>query len=149
MVQKDSRQTDEVREVLINAIEVELVTLKAAVSFWTEWIERTSEYVKTATESLSTIRSADKDAGQVLLEVVDASRESVRAMTELPRNAAVSFIQELDELEQKKKAGAKKAGAKKAGAKKGARKKATTTRKTAAKAKAKKRPAQRRARVKP
>jgi hypothetical protein len=144
MVQKDSRQTDEVREVLINAIEVELVTLKAAVSFWTEWIERTSEYVKTATESLSTIRSADKDAGQVLLEVVDASRESVRAMTELPRNAAVSFIQELDELEQKKKAGAKKAGRKK-----GARKKATTTRKTAAKAKAKKRPAQRRARVKP
>ena len=74
MAQPEPDRQAEIREVLINAVEVQLAALKAAVSFWGEWMERTSAFVKTASKSLSTIRSADKDAGQVLLEVVDAGR---------------------------------------------------------------------------
>ncbi len=96
---------EQIREVLINAVEVQLAALKAGASFWKEWMERTSAFVKTATKTLSAIRSQDKDAGQLLLEVVDQGRESMRTMTELPRNAAARFIQELDELERKRKAG--------------------------------------------
>jgi len=96
---------EQIREVLINAVEVQLAALKAGASFWKEWMERTSAFVKTATKTLSAIRSQDKDAGQLLLEVVDQGRESMRTMTELPRNAATRFIEELDELERKRKAG--------------------------------------------
>ncbi len=139
MTQKDSRQEEEIREVLVNAIEVELAALKAAVRFWKEWMEQTSEYVKATSETLKTIRSADKDTSQVLLEVVDKGRESIRTMTELPRNAAAHFIHELDSLQEKKK----KTGAKKATRKK----KKTKSKKTTPAAKAK-RVTQRRARVK-
>ena len=96
MAQPEPNRQAEIREVLINAVEVQLAALKAAVGFWGEWMERTSAFVKTASKSLSTIRSADKDAGQVLLEVVDAGRESMRTMTDLPKKAAERFIDELD-----------------------------------------------------
>ena len=109
MAQPEPDRQAEIREVLINAVEVQLAALKAAVSFWGEWMERTSAFVKTASKSLSTIRSADKDAGQVLLEVVDAGRESMRTMTELPKKAAERFVDELDKIEKTRKAGASKA----------------------------------------
>jgi len=109
MAQPEPDRQAEIREVLINAVEVQLAALKAAVSFWGEWMERTSAFVKTASKSLSTVRSADKDAGQVLLEVVDAGRESMRTMTELPKKAAERFIDELDKIEKTRKAGTSRA----------------------------------------
>jgi hypothetical protein len=61
-------------------------------------VERTSGFVTTATKSLDAMRSADKDARDVLLEVIDAGRESMRTMTELPKNAASRFIDELEQI---------------------------------------------------
>jgi hypothetical protein len=105
MADPQPSREEQIREVLMNAVEVQLAALKAGASFWKEWMERTSAFVKTATKTLSSIRSQDKDASQLLLEIVDQARESMRTMTELPRNAAARFIQELDELERKRKAG--------------------------------------------
>jgi hypothetical protein len=105
MADPQPNREEQIREVLMNAVEVQLAALKAGASFWKEWMERTSAFVKTATKTLSTIRSQDKDAGHLLLEIVDQARESMRTMTELPRNAAARFIEELDELERKRKAG--------------------------------------------
>lgn len=99
-----SDRDQEVREVLIDAVEVQLAALKAAVSFWVEWVERTSSFVTTATKSLDAMRSADKDAKEALLEVIDVGRESLRTMTELPRNAASRFIDELEQISAKRKA---------------------------------------------
>jgi len=114
MAQSNAKQYDEIREVLINAVEVELAAARAAVSFMREWAEQTSQYVKTASKSLSTIRSENKDASQVLLEVVDASRETLRTMTELPRKAAERFVRELDAVEQKRPAPVKRRAPKEA-----------------------------------
>ncbi len=105
MADPETNRQQEIQEVLVNALEVQLAALKASIGFWREWIERTSAFVKTATQTLGAIRSRDKNAKQVLLEMVDESRESMRAMTELPRNAAARFIRELDEMEKKRKAG--------------------------------------------
>lgn len=115
MADNTPSRSEETREVLINALEVQLAAMTAAVGFWREWMERTSEFVKTTSKSLNAIRETDKDANQVLLEIVDASREGMRVMTELPRNAAERFIRELDQIEQKKKSAAKAPAAKKAG----------------------------------
>jgi len=102
MAQSKSNKSEDVREVLINAIEVELAVLKAAVSFWRQWIEHTSKYVKTAGMNLSSIRSSNKDINQVLLEAVDSSRETARLMTELPKKAAEDFLRQLDAIERQK-----------------------------------------------
>jgi len=96
MAQPESDQNAEVREVLIDAVEVQLAAIKAAVSFWVEWAERTSGFVSTAAKSLDAMRSSDKNARDALLEVVDVGRESMRTMTELPRHAAARFINELE-----------------------------------------------------
>ncbi len=103
MAKTESNTSEDVREVLINALEVELAVLKSAVSFWRQWIEHTSNYVKTTGMNLSSIRSSNKDLKQVLLEAVDASRETARLMTELPKKAAEDFLSELEAIERHKK----------------------------------------------
>jgi hypothetical protein len=100
MAQTESSRIDDVREVLINAVEVELAALNAAVSFWRQWVNHTSDYVTATTRSLGSIRSADKDVNQVLLEMVDASRQTARTMTELPRKAAEDFLRELEAVQR-------------------------------------------------
>lgn len=97
-----SREED-LRRLLTDAIEVQLAALKAGISFWSEWIEQTSGFVQTATKSLATINSEDQKTKDVLLELVDAGRASVRSMTEIPRHTATRFIEELDRLAQEKK----------------------------------------------
>jgi hypothetical protein len=102
MAKTESSKSEDVREILINAIEVELAVLKAAVSFWRLWTEHTSNYVKTTGMNLSSIRSSNKNIKQVLLEAVDASRETARLMTELPKKAAEDFLTELAAIERQK-----------------------------------------------
>lgn len=117
MAQRNSDNTGDIKEVLINAVEVELAMLKAGVSFWSQWVEQTSKFVKSASRSLSTIRSGKKDANQLLLELVDSSREAARNVTELPRSAAEGFLRELDVLEREKSKPARPAAKRRARAK--------------------------------
>ena len=129
MPPKSSSREVEIREVLVNAVEVQLAAMKAAVGFWREWMERTMEFVKTASTQMRDIRSEDKDAGEVLLEITDMARESVRSMTDLPRSAAERFIAELDAVEKRNRAAARKAAsatsASSAGAKKATRRRSS------------------------
>lgn len=93
-----SREED-LRRLLTDAIEVQLAALKAGIGFWTEWIEQTSEFVNSATKTLAQINAEDQQAKDLLLELVDAGRASLRSMTEIPRHTATRFIEELDKLE--------------------------------------------------
>jgi hypothetical protein len=98
MPETEPNREADLRRLLQDAIEVQLAALKAGISFWTEWIEQTSEFVQTATKSLANISAEDAKTRDVLLELVDAGRASVRSMTEIPRNTATRFIEELDRL---------------------------------------------------
>jgi hypothetical protein len=110
----DPSREEDLRRLLTDAIEVQLAALKAGITFWSEWIEQTSAFVQSATKSLSTITAEDQHAKDVLLELVDAGRASIRSMTDIPRHSATKFIEELDKIEKKKaedataKPGAKK-----------------------------------------
>ena len=140
MANKDKTREEDLRLLLTDAVEVQLAALRAGISFWSEWIEKTTEFVQEATASLSRIDSDDQDAKDLLLELVDASRAGVRGLTEIPRHTATRFITELDRFEDEKKKSAKKKSAKK----KPAKKKPATSKAAAAKAPAKK-PARRKA----
>lgn len=123
----EQSREEALRRLLADAVEVQLAALKAGISFWTEWIEQTSVFVQSATRSLSTFNAEDQETKDVLLELVDAGRASIRAMTEIPRNTATRFIEELDRIEEQKAEAAKKA-AKKTSRKKPARKSASAKR---------------------
>lgn len=128
MAKKEKTREEELRELLTDAIEVQLATLKAGIGFWSEWIEETSNFVQSASKTLTNINS-EEEPKEVLLELVDAGRASARSMTELPRHTATRFIEALDEFKAKKKKAkptakkaARKPAAKKAAAPKRTRK---------------------------
>ena len=104
MPETEQSREEDLRRLLTDAIEVQLAALKAGISFWTEWIEQTSAFVQTATTALSSLTAEDQQTKDVLLELVDAGRASVRSMTEIPRHTATRFIEELDKLEAQKDA---------------------------------------------
>ncbi len=131
MAENETDRAEELRSLLTDAIEVQLAALKAGISFWSDWIEEASDFVQSATDSLSNINSGSKKTEDALLELLDKGRASARSMTEIPRHTATRFIEELDAAEAKR-TGAKKSSAKKPAAKKSAAKKAPV-KKTAAK----------------
>ena len=134
MADSETDRAEELRDLLTDAIEVQLAALKAGISFWSEWIEEASDFVQSATDSLSNLNSGNKKTEDTLLELLDKGRASARSMTEIPRHTAARFIEELDASEAKR-SGATKSSAKKA-AKKSAKK--APVKKTAAKTAAKK-----------
>jgi hypothetical protein len=97
---QDQDRQEDLRRLLTDAIEVQLAALKAGISFWTEWIEQTGEFVNSATRALASINAEDQQAKDVLLELVDAGRASMRSLTEIPRHSALRFIEELDRVKQ-------------------------------------------------
>lgn len=106
MADTEPNREEELRRLLTDAIEVQLAALKAGMSFWSEWIEQTSQFVTSATRTLSSINE-EQQTKDTLLELVDAGRASARAMTEIPRHTAVRFLEELDRVEERKAAAKK------------------------------------------
>ncbi|MEO6527932.1 MAG: hypothetical protein ABIP93_15035 [Gemmatimonadaceae bacterium] len=98
---EQQEREEDLRRLLTDAIEVQLAALKAGIGFWTEWIEKTSEFVQSATKTLTSINSEDQKTKDSILELIDAGRASLRSMTEIPRNTATRFIEELDKIEKK------------------------------------------------
>lgn len=137
MAGPDNTRDEDLSQLLTEAIEVQLAALRAGIGFWSEWIERTTEFVQSATRTLSEITSEEQEAKDLLLELVDAGRASVRGMTEIPRNTATRFVEELDRMRDEREAAAPKK--KKSASKKSPAKKKTAAKKTAAKKKTAKR----------
>lgn len=102
MPNTDSSREDDLRQLLTDAVEVQLAALKAGISFWSEWIEHTSTFVQSATSTLSSINTEDPKSREVVLELLDAGRASLRSLTEIPKHTASHFIAELDKFESQK-----------------------------------------------
>ena len=102
MPENGPTREEDLRRLLTDAIEVQLAALKAGISFWSEWVEHTSAFVQSASKSLSNINSEEQQTKDVVLELVDAGRASLRSLTEIPRHTATRFIEELDSLEKAK-----------------------------------------------
>ncbi len=87
----------------MEAIELQLVAFKEGIAYWIEMGEIAKKFVSETTERLSEIKSSPSETNRLLLEITDVSKESLRAMTNLPRRTAERFIGELDEFERARK----------------------------------------------
>ncbi len=123
MPNTDANREDDLRQLLTDAVEVQLAALKAGISFWSEWIEHTSTFVQSATEALSSITTEDPKSRDVVLELLDAGRASLRSLTEIPKHTATHFVAELDRLAAQRAAAPRATAAKRS-------KTATTTKTT-------------------
>jgi hypothetical protein len=115
-----SDREEELRSLLTDAIEVQLAAFKAGIRFWEAWIGEASAFVRSATEKLRTLGESGSVPKDALLEVVDAGRDSIRSMMELPRSTATFFIEELDQV-ARRPAGPPAAGKKRPARKRAAR----------------------------
>jgi Lon protease-like protein len=111
MPKKDSTPDTEIQELLIEALEVQLVTFKSGIEFWTAWTEHATKFSEDAMKRLAELKSDSPGSSQILLEATDISKEALRAMTSLPHRTAESFIEQLDAMEAARKL-AKKSRAK-------------------------------------
>ncbi|MCC6316989.1 MAG: hypothetical protein IT361_04785 [Gemmatimonadaceae bacterium] len=104
MTETELSREDDLRQLLTDAIEVQLAALKAGITFWTEWIEQTSAFVQSATRTLANL-DTDEPTKDVILELVDAGRANARAITEIPRHSATKFLEELDRITEARTSG--------------------------------------------
>lgn len=135
MPDTEPNREEDLRLLLTDAIEVQIAALKAGISFWSEWIEQTAAFVQAATKSLTSINTDDPKSKDVVLELLDAGRASVRSMTEIPRHTATRFIEELDKLDAKKTEAKKTSGSDARGASKSSAARKAAPRKRAGRAK--------------
>ena len=102
MPDTEPTREEDLRQLLTDAIEVQLAALKAGISFWSEWIEHTTTFVQSATKTLSSINTDDPKSRDVVLELLDAGRASVRSLIDIPRHTSAHFIEELDKFAAQK-----------------------------------------------
>ncbi|MDH3522186.1 MAG: hypothetical protein OES32_01240 [Acidobacteriota bacterium] len=114
MAQKKSTSDADVQNVLMDVVEVQLAAFRAGIDFWSAWVEQASKFSEDAGSRLGEIRRNPSDANRLLMEIGEASRVSLRAMTDLPRQAAERFIEELGKSEQSRASGKKGAARPKA-----------------------------------
>jgi len=122
MATPGSGRDDEIRGLLINALEVQLAAFRAGIRFWEGWIGEASKFVNSATDKLHALENRGTAPRDTLLEVVDAARGSIRSMMELPGDSASHFIEELERITKRGPAAA--SGARGARKKRPARKRA-------------------------
>lgn len=107
MENKTTSRETELQEILMNAVEVQLAAFKAGIDFWVNWTEHATKFSEESIRRLNEIQSNPAESNRLLLEITDVSRETLRAMTNLPRHTAESFIGELDNFEHARKSSKK------------------------------------------
>lgn len=98
MPDKGANREEEMRVLLTNALEVQLAAFKAGISFWEDWVAQASRYARVASDNLYGPSGGEGVTDERLLKVLDAGREAMRAMLDLPRSTASRFVAELDQI---------------------------------------------------
>ena len=89
-----SMQTD-IQDLFINTAEVQLATLKAGIEFWSAWVDQANKFSEMTADNLAKLKENTDDAGEVMLGMLDTSRENMRVLTDLPLKASEAFSNSL------------------------------------------------------
>ncbi len=96
--QSSAKQSDQVREVLVEAARTQLAAVTAAVKFWAGWAEAADKYTDAISKELARLDEADGQAGDLVGRLSDLTREYLRNMTELPSVAVKHFNSQLETI---------------------------------------------------
>ena len=100
MAAKRQSRTEDVQTILMNAVEVQLAAFTAGIGFWSAWVDQARKFSEETIRLMGEMQRRPTETNRLLLVMTDVSRASLRALTELPRSTAASFIDALDESQQ-------------------------------------------------
>ena len=107
MVSKRQSRTEDIQEILMNAAEVQLAAFTAGIGFWSAWVQQATKFSEETIRLMAEIQAKPSETSRLVLEMTDISRASLRAMTDLPRNAATGFIEALDGFQKARRSATK------------------------------------------
>lgn len=92
------KQTEQLREVLVEAAQTQLAAITAAVRFWAGWTQSAEKYAQALSDELARINEEGKQTGDLVGRLSDLTREYLRNLTELPNAAVKHFNSELEKV---------------------------------------------------
>jgi hypothetical protein len=98
---KPDDQNKQVRDVMIEAAQMQLASTTAAVKFWASWAEATSKFTQNISQELARITDEGTASDDVVVRLADLNLQYLRELSELPKAAATQFSSDLEKFKQK------------------------------------------------
>jgi len=92
-----SKQSDQLRGVLVEAARTQLAAVTAGITFWAEWVESANKYTRAVNDELAKLEESG-DSSEVVGRLSDLTREYLRNMTKLPSTAVKEFNTQLETI---------------------------------------------------
>jgi hypothetical protein len=92
------KQSDPVRDILVEAARTQLAAVTAATTFWAGWAEVAHTYAQRLSDELARLDTEGGDMDDVVGRVSDMTREYLRDITELPTASVKHFNSELEKI---------------------------------------------------
>jgi hypothetical protein len=93
-----SKQTQQVRTMMVEVARTQLAAVTAALKFWGGWVESADRYTKKLSTELNRVDDGGADSKQFVGRVTDLSREYLREMISLPNVAVNHFTSEMERI---------------------------------------------------
>jgi Flp pilus assembly protein TadG len=95
-------QNKQVRDVMVEAAQIQLASTTAAVKFWASWADATSKFTHNVSQELARIADEGTTSDDVLVRFADLNRQYLRELSELPQAVATQFSGDLENFERKR-----------------------------------------------
>jgi hypothetical protein len=92
------KQTDPVREILVEAARTQLAAVTAATMFWAGWAEVANTYAQAVSDELAKLDTQSGNGDDLVARISDLTREYLRNMTELPTMSVKHFNSQLEKI---------------------------------------------------
>ncbi len=94
---ESSKQTDQLRGVLVEAAQTQLAAVGAVIKFWAGWAESADKYTRAVNAELAKLEQRG-ETGDTVGRLSDLTREYLRNMTQLPSLAVKEFNSQLETI---------------------------------------------------
>jgi hypothetical protein len=93
-----ARQSEEIRDIMVEVARTQLAAVTAALKFWGGWVESADRYTQKISAELTRVSEGMDDSQKFIGRLTDFSREYLREMTSLPTVAVNHFTTEIEKI---------------------------------------------------
>jgi hypothetical protein len=93
-----ARQSEEVRDIMIELARTQLAAVTAALKFWGRWVESADKYAQKLGAELTRVSEGSGNSQEFAGRLTDFSREYLREMISLPNVAVDHFVGEIEKI---------------------------------------------------
>jgi hypothetical protein len=94
---ESSKQSDQLRGVVVEAARTQLAAVSAAVKFWSDWADSADKYTRAVNDELAKIEESGEST-DLVGRLSDLTREYVRNLTQLPTAVVRDFNAQLETI---------------------------------------------------